>query len=150
MEELGIVKQVLDQKVEVEIDPSNACGNCANKSACHLDEYGTKRTLVANSLLEVHTGDWVQVEVKSANAIFSAFLIFIFPIICLGSGFLVGSQFGQKWGILASLIGFILGLLIVHQLDKWIGRKKSFQPRITKIVQQCTPPDQPLSLSEKK
>jgi sigma-E factor negative regulatory protein RseC len=142
MEELGIVKQVLDQKVEVEIDPSNACGNCANKSACHLDENGTKRTLVANSDLEVKTGDLVQIEVKTGNAIISAFLIFIFPILCLGCGYILGSQFGQKWGILASIIGLVVGLLVVHQLDKWIGNKKSFQPSIVKVLDQCSLPNQ--------
>jgi len=142
MEEIGLIKKVDKNQVEVEIDPSNSCGSCANKSVCHLDDNGTKRILIANTNITVETGDLVQVEVKAGNAIFSAFIVFIFPLLFLGAGYIYGSLFGQGWGIFASFLGLGIGLLFVHKIDKWFGKKKSFQPFVSKLLQKCPLPDQ--------
>lgn len=142
MEEIGLVKKVDNNQVEVEIDPSNSCGNCSSKSVCHLDANGTKRILIVNSDIKVDIGDLIQVELKARNAIFSAFIIFILPLLFLGVGYIYGSHFGQGWGIVASFIGLGIGLLSVHKIDKWFGKKKSFQPFVSKLLQKCPLPDQ--------
>jgi sigma-E factor negative regulatory protein RseC len=140
MEDFGVVKDIFTGKVEVEIDPSNACGNCASKSFCHLDEGDNKRTLVARCEIDVKLGDLVQVELGTGNAIFSAFLIFIVPLILMGLGFVLGSRFSEGWGILAAVIGLVVGFLFVRLSDYFIGRKESFQPQVTKILDDCPLP----------
>ena len=134
MEDIGVVKNIFTGKVEVEIDPSNACGSCSNKSVCHFDEGDNKRTLVAQCEIKVKLGDLVQVELGTENAIFSAFLIFLVPLIFLGIGFVFGSRVSEGWGILAAILGLVVGFLMVRLFDFFIGRKKSFQPQITKIL----------------
>ncbi len=134
MEDIGVVKNISGLQIEVEIDPGNACGNCVNKSVCHLDEDRAKRTLYAGSEIEVKPGDTVQIKIEAGNVMFSAFLIFIFPLICLGIGYIIGAGYSQSWGIFASFLGLGSGFLLVRFVDLRIGGRKSFQPRITKIL----------------
>ena len=57
MEEIGIVKNIVSGKEEVEIEPSNACGDCVNKSICHLDQGDNKRTLLAKFDIKLKSGE---------------------------------------------------------------------------------------------
>ncbi len=134
MEDIGVVKNISGNRIEVEIDPGNACGKCANRSACIPDEDGSKRTLMARSDIEVNPGDTVQINIEAGNVMFSAFLIFIFPLICLGFGYIIGVKYSQSWAIYGSFIGLGLGFILVWLIDLLIGKKKSFLPIITKIV----------------
>lgn len=134
MEDIGVVKSISGKEIEVEIDSNNACGKCANRSACIPDEDGSKRTLLARSDIEVNPGDSVQINIEAGNVMFSAFLIFIFPLICLGFGYIIGIRYSLSWAIYGSFIGLGSGFLLVWLIDLKIGNKKSFFPIITKIV----------------
>lgn len=148
MEETGIVTRVSPGGAEVEIDPSNACGQCQSKSVCHLDENGVKRTLKVQSGVRVGVGDLVRVEMDPGRAVFSAFLIFIFPLFCLGIGYFLGSRVSEGWGIVAAFLGLGGGFLLLRFIDVRVGTKGSFQPRITRVLEQCPYPSKDTNLHE--
>ncbi|HDL18765.1 MAG TPA: hypothetical protein ENH29_06905 [Bacteroidetes bacterium] len=134
MEDIGKVKKIENNRIEVEIDPNDLCGSCANKATCRIETENGKRTLLVQSETDVKEGDMVQINVSEGNAIISAFLVFIVPLIFLGIGYFVGAAWSRGWGILSAFLGLGFGLLVVRLVDRWIGDKQSFQPRITKIL----------------
>jgi sigma-E factor negative regulatory protein RseC len=134
MEDIGQVKNIEKKQIEVEIDPGDLCGSCANKAACQIEGESGKRTMFVQSEMDVKEGDMVQINVPEGSAVFSAFLVFIVPLIFLGAGYFVGAEWGQGWGILSAFLGLGFGLLVVRLVDRWIGAKASFQPHITKIL----------------
>jgi|Deesub1362B_J571_1020462.scaffolds.fasta_scaffold13028_1 positive regulator of sigma E activity len=141
MEEIGVVKKLISDLAEIEIDASNMCGTCANKSACHLVEGGEKRRLVVRNTAGAQVGDLVRVELEPRQAIFSAFMIFIFPVLLLGAGYFVGATFSEGWGVIGAVAGLILGFGITRLVDSVIKRKDRFQPYISEILETCPQPE---------
>ncbi len=136
MEEIGVVKEVRGGQAQIEIDPSNMCGTCVNKEACQLGESAVKRYLWAQNHAGARVGDLVQVELEEGKAVFSAFMIFILPVITLIGGYLLSRPFGEGWGIVGAFVGLGAGLLIVRFMDVFFGRQHNFQPLVTRILEQ--------------
>ena len=140
MEEIGVVKEIRGPQVQIEVDPSNMCGTCANKEVCQLGESTVKRYLWARNFVGAKIGDLVQVEVEPGKAVFSAFMIFIFPLITLLGGYLLARPAGEGWGVLGAFAGFGIGLLLMRVVDRSFGRRHNFQPFVTRILEHCPLP----------
>ncbi|HHM24008.1 MAG TPA: hypothetical protein ENJ23_03110 [Bacteroidetes bacterium] len=143
MEEIGVIKTIRGEQAEIEIDPSNLCGTCANKEICQLGESSVKRYLWARNPVGAGVGDLVQVEVEPGKAVLSAFLIFIFPLIALIAGYLLLRPAGEGLGILGAFGGFGAGLLLVRAVDRLYAGRKEFQPAVTKVLEHCPIPAVP-------
>jgi len=140
MEEIGVVTEVRNGEVQIEIDPSNMCGACAMKEACQLGNDSVKRHLWARNLAGAQIGDLVQIKLEEGKAVFSAFMIFIVPLIALAVGYLLARPFGEGWGVFGAFAGIGFGLLLVRLIDKYFGRKHNFQPFVIRVLEHCPLP----------
>ena len=75
-------------------------------------------------------GDFVEIVVKSGSRIFSAFMIFIFPLIFMIGAYFVSCDifhFSEKLCVLFSLVGLMIGGIILRLSDKKLAKKITFE-----------------------
>lgn len=140
---VGLVRQIKENGLaEVQTDRRNACGGCQSSDGCRacLSGGGKLLSQVLNPI-DAKPGDLVAIELKSGNLLRGAALFYIFPIVLLVIGVLLGASAGAVIGmtetgrgILFGLIGLCIGMALV----RWIAGSKTgmnwFSPRISKII----------------
>ena len=106
---------------------ADSCKNCAVSGICKLQDKVVK--FKVNNVEQFKKGDFVEVLVKSSSRIFSAFMIFIFPLIFMIGFYLIGNfvlHFKEGLSILLSFIGLFLGGFILKISDKKLGEKITY------------------------
>lgn len=124
MEQTVLVKRVLeDGSAEVLRVRESACsGDCHKCSGCG----SSQQTMVipAENPIGAKVGDWVVIEAKSGAVLKAAAMLYIVPLVLFIAGYLVGEHLWQR-GILVSLAGLVLGLILVKLLDRHMTNKGS-------------------------
>lgn len=131
MREKGKIKSIDDEKIVVELNTSESCQSCHLKGCCHAKS-GTSRVLhLENTQNGYQPDDWVEIETSPRSFLTAAFLVFLFPILlALIAYFIISFYVNSQKGIMAFWITFVVAELMVVFIDRSIGRKKRFQPRI--------------------
>lgn len=136
MEEEGRVIKTSGNIAKIEISPKSGCSHCEAKTLCSPS--GNKLYIEAINERGAKVGDMVKVEMSPKIAIFSAFLLFVLPIIVLSIGFIVFLSF-DKVGNLSIMGG--IGLMVIYFLflkkfDRRIAKIKKFKPVIKEILKE--------------
>ena len=127
-------KTDLAQIVKIESDSiyvkvvADGCKNCALSGVCKLEDK-VKKFNVTNPE-EYNVGDFVEIIIKSGSRIFSAFMIFIFPLI-----FMIGFYFAASYlfhlnenlSAILSILGLLIGGIILKLSDKKLGDKITYE-----------------------
>lgn len=137
MREQGIITKILGDKLaQVEFEAGAACAKC--KACCHLVETG-KMVVEARNEIGAKVGDKVEVHIPEKQVLTSAFLVYIFPLICLIGGYFLGIYLSRTLnifvdseilGIGVGFVGMVVAFWGMGAYDKIIAKKKS----LVKIV----------------
>ena len=91
--------------------------------------------------LAAKTGDRVVLSLKTVSLIKAAFLIYIFPILCMLAGALVGSYVAGRMGAnvsaMAAICGgsaFVVAILFIRFQGNRLGQKPDYRPKIVRII----------------
>ena len=124
MEQTVRVHRILeDGSAEVIRVRESACsGDCHKCSGCGSGQQ--TMVLRAENPIGAKAGDWVVIEAKSSAVLKAAVMLYIVPLVLFITGYLVGEHLWQR-GILVSLTGLVLGLVLVKILDKNMTKKGS-------------------------
>ena len=131
MREEGVVRREENGVCEVVVRRKTACGdNCAScGGACKMNF----QSVTAKNAVGAKAGDSVIIEMDSKKVLFSAFLVYILPILVFFIAF-----YGIQWldfgetvsgGIAAALTVVSFGITTVY--DRW--HKSDFLPTVIKI-----------------
>ena len=126
MKQKGVVKSVIRRKT--------ACGdNCASCGACRMKF----QTVTAQNPLGAASGDYVEIETDSKKVLFSAFLVYILPIMVFAAAFLTAQKLSAS-SIAASAAALCL-TAAVWGFAVWFDRrhKDDFIPIVTEIEQKA-------------
>jgi len=140
MTEIGRVKRIDGDRVLLQCKALASCHACANGS-CNVK--GRDLTATNSKSLKIEIGEYVEVYLPSSQAIFSGFLVFIFPLLLFFTTFLAMEKalgFGQGTAMLAGLGGLLLGFLFSYLVAKRYAKL----PEITRMVK----PDELLGVAE--
>ena len=87
--------------------------------------------------MEIHPGDLVEIETPTRGFLTAAFLVFIFPLILSMTAYLmIDGQTGNSGLATGGFFGcFILSEIIIKWIDRLIGGKKIFEPRIVRRLE---------------
>jgi len=126
----GIVKTVSGETCEVVVRRKTACGdNCAScGGACRMNF----QKVTAKNSVGAKAGDSVVIETESKKVLFSAFLVYILPILVfLVSYYCIQLRFHDKLagGISAVLTVISFGITVMYDRR----HKADFLPIIVKI-----------------
>lgn len=132
MKETAIVKSLEGKNCICSVMRKSACGeNCATcKATCSNREH----TFVAENCVGAAVGDNVIIEMGTKKVLYSAFLVYILPLVAflLGFSYILESGKGEME---SALWGLVLGAamwILVSFYGKW--RKEEFVPQVTEIV----------------
>ena len=132
MKETAIVKSVEGELCTCIIMRKSACGeNCAScKAACSSREH----TFSAKNLAGAKAGDTVIIEMGTKKVLYSAFLVYILPLVAFILGFAYFFESGKS-EIVSALWGLMTGA-IVWALVSFYGkrRKEELVPEVTEVV----------------
>ena len=132
MKEKGLVLEIAGETAKIEIKRTTTCKGC---SICRM---GSSDTMIA----EVENpggakgGDKVEMEVDTSSILKIAFIVYIFPIVGLIVGYLVGERItgSELVGICFGIGGLILSFRVIYWYDKRMKRERRLRSKIIRII----------------
>lgn len=113
MKNTGVITEIKGNKAKIKFIRESACGgNCESCSGCSTKPI----EIYIENTLNAKLYDKVEVETETGKILFSAFLLYIFPLIALVLSYLLSVRYLGE--ILSSFVGvlcFILSFLLVKK-----------------------------------
>ena len=134
MRQEGFVKSVSGELCEVVIRRKTACGdNCASCGACRMKF----QQVTAKNSVRAKSGDYVAIEMDSKKVLFSAFLVYILPVLVFSASFLTIQKINSSSLVILSVsAGLTLAAWgFATIFDR--RHKADFVPIVTEIEQKA-------------
>ncbi len=124
MEQIVRVQKVFpDGTAQVLRVRESACsGDCHQCPGCGAAQQ--KMLLTAQNPIGAQPGDQVVMEAESSAVLKAAVMLYILPVVLFIAGYLAGEWLWQN-GIVLSLVGLLLGFMLVGAYDRHISKKKT-------------------------
>lgn len=117
-----------------------ACGHCAEKNHCHMSGNDEEIEVEAANTINAKVGDIVVVSYNSTRLFLLAFFLYVFPIILMIIGALIGERVAAAYNgnpsAYAAVFGFglfFISMGIVKWKDHQARKTGKFRPEIIKI-----------------
>jgi len=145
--ENGIVTRATPDTAWVTTTRSAACESCSSKDSCGAGHHGSKEmTVSVKNTLGVETGDPVVIGMETRPMIVLSFLLYVFPIICLVIGALIGDSLAPILGVNDSLAAmtvaftfFAAAFLLLRKRQTRLSEKDGYQPFLVRKRPRITP-----------
>ena len=144
--EEGIVIKVGDRTAWVKTTRSSACNHCASRKSCQAGEQGKEMEVEVTNPVGAKIGDRIVLYFETASLLKAAFLLYVFPILCMLTGAALGHWLSPRYQINPSLgsaaVGFlslVLSFLLVKMRGDRLARKDNYKPRIVRILGRIPP-----------
>jgi len=140
--EEGIVTKIPQPgKVLVSTVRSGACSACTAKGMCQSVGGGGEAEVVAINSADARVGDRVVISFRTGSLLKAMFLLYIFPIICLLAGAVIGNNYAPYLqmdpSIPSAVIGFLFfaaAVVFVRTKSNRMAKKVEYQPKIIRIL----------------
>lgn len=146
--EEGIVLSATPTIARVKTKKSEACESCASRKSCGVMGGGNDMEVDALNTAGARAGDRVVLKFQTASLLKATFLLYVFPILCLLGGAIIGQQAGEHFSVDPSACSAVLGfaafglsILVVRIQGNAMGQKKDYQPSIIRIKQRPRQPE---------
>jgi len=90
--ENGIVTKSNPSIAWIKTTRSGACESCSSKGSCGTENHQKEMIITVKNTLNVNTGDYVVIGLETRPILFVTFLLYVFPIILLLIGALIGNS----------------------------------------------------------
>ena len=139
--EEGIVIKIDSNIARVRTTKSSGCESCTARSSCHAMESGNDMEVNAVNEAGAKVGDRIMLYFETGSLLKAAFLLYIFPILCMLFGAAAGHWFSirnhMNPSALAAATGFvflILSFAFVRSRANKLAENDRYQPKIIKIL----------------
>jgi sigma-E factor negative regulatory protein RseC len=148
-EEGVVIKQeTADGTAWVKTVRSGACESCSARASCRTGSDSNEMEVEAFNMVAARIGDRVLISIETKSLLKAAFLLYVFPIICMLAGAVVGQHIANGYGYNPSAVSAGCGFgffTLAFLLIKWQGGKlsgqKEYKPKIIRILKSA--PDTP-------
>lgn len=130
---IGLVTSVKDGTAQIHFLRGSACAHCG---AC-LTVGDSEMEISLPNTLGAKEGDRVMVDLSPKRVVQASLLAYAVPLVLLIAGVLVGSRIADWAGLILGVAACGLGYLILRIVEKKSAKKKSFQPTMTRILDDC-------------
>ena len=127
---IGLVTAITDGTAQIHFLRSSACAHCG---AC-LTVGDTEMEVSLPNTLGAKEGDRVVVDLSPKRVVQASLLAYAVPLLLLIAGVLIGSQYADWAGLALGVAACGIGYLILRIVEKTSAKKNSFQPRMTRIL----------------
>lgn len=135
IKENGIVTKANPSVAWVKTIRSAACESCASKKSCGTPGNLEEMIVSVKNTINVVKGDHVVVGLESRPMLFLTFFLYVFPIISLTLGAIIGDavapSFQKDPSLISMVMGFLffgLSFLIIRMKNNSLSKKKKFKP----------------------
>lgn len=136
---IGIVTELVGRDAKVRFLRSSACAHCG---AC-LTVGSSEMEITLPNTLGAKPGDRVAVDLSPKRMVQASLLAYAVPLALLIAGVLIGSRYADWAGLVLGVGACGIGYLILRVVEIRSRKKKSFQPRMERILDDGEePPDQ--------
>ena len=136
--EQGVVIRTFDRIAVVKTKRSEACEGCSAKDSC--DSKGNDLEVEAVNRIGAKSGDGVIIQIQTRPFLKATFLLYLFPILCMILGAVLGEKLAPRLGYDASALSaifsffcFFLSIWVVKAKGKKMGEDESYHPKIIRI-----------------
>ena len=119
---------------------SSACESCSSRNACQGNESGKEMEVEAINTAGAKAGDRIVINIKTSSLLKATFLLYVFPILAMIAGALVGQTVAVNKGSdpsgMSALMGFLffgLAFVIIRITGRRLSKNDSYKPEIIKI-----------------
>ena len=127
---IGLVTSVTDGTAQIRFLRGSACAHCG---AC-LTVGDSEMEVSLPNTLGAKAGDRVVVDLSPKRVVQASLLAYAVPLILLIAGVLIGSRIADWAGLALGVAACGIGYLILRVVEKTSAKKKNFQPRMTRIL----------------
>ena len=132
---------------------SSACESCTSKDSCGGDGPGKEMEVEALNTADARVGDRIVLNFKTSSLMKATFLLYVFPILAMLAGALIGQWVAQSRGSdpssMAALFAFGffgLAFVVIRLTGSRLAKNNSYRPEIIKVRNpQPRPSDDPLA-----
>ncbi len=134
--ENGIVTQANANMAWIKTTRTAACESCSSKDSCGTNHHGSQEmTVTVKNTLGVEKGDPVVIGIQSKPMLYLSFLLYVFPIILLLIGAVIGDSIGPSFDMdesaSAMIVGFLFfgaAFLVVRKKQAVMSEKDEYKP----------------------
>ena len=127
---IGIVTSVANGTAQIHFLRGSACAHCG---AC-LTVGESEMEISLPNTLGAKEGDRVAVDLSPKRVVQASLLAYAVPLLLLIVGVLVGSRYADWAGLALGIFACGIGYLILRIVEKKSAKNRSFQPRMTRIL----------------
>ena len=127
---IGLVTAITDGTAQIRFLRGSACAHCG---AC-LTVGDSEMEISLPNTLGAKEGDRVAVDLSPKRVVQASLLAYAVPLLLLIAGVLIGSRIADWAGLALGIGACGIGYLILRIVEKKSAKKKSFQPRMTRIL----------------
>lgn len=128
---IGIVTSVKGGAAQIHFLRGSACAHCG---AC-LTVGETEMEVSLPNTLGAKEGDRVVVDLSPKRVVQASLLAYAVPLVLLIAGVLIGSRYADWAGLMLGVGACGIGYLILRIVEKKSKKKNSFQPRMTRVLE---------------
>jgi sigma-E factor negative regulatory protein RseC len=140
--EKGIVTRVGSETAWVKTSRTSACEGCASRQSCHLkgnddDEMEVEALNDARAVV----GDRIVLRVASGALLKVSFMLYVFPVLLLILGAIVGQTLGpalqfdsSSFSLLLGGVCFLVAFILIRVRSSRMARKSEYRPRTVRIL----------------
>lgn len=123
--QIGIVKKFENGVATVAMDVQGGCAGCKMHGVCGTDGKNVEHVIPTD--LDLTIGDKVILYIDPGKRVFSALMLFIFPIVFMALFYYIASFFlPEGFAILFGFLGLIIAFVVNKIIDKVWGKKMTF------------------------
>jgi len=144
--EEGIVIRLDTRTAWVKTKKSGACESCKSQKSCNVMGGDDEMEVEAINAAGASVGDQVVIHFETASLLKAAFLLYVFPILCMFAGALFGREIAPviQLGVSASsaifgFLFFLVSIVFIKIKANKIGGQEQYRPRIIRIKKSKRP-----------
>jgi sigma-E factor negative regulatory protein RseC len=139
--EQGIVTKTDSSGAWVKTVKSSACEGCSARGSCH--SLGSSNDMEVKAINEVgaKVGDRIVLSLETSSLLKASFLLYVFPILLLIIGALIGQEIAPYIDFNPSGFSAIMGfsfffaaVLIIKAKANKMAKKNEYRPKVIKII----------------
>ena len=142
--EEGIVTKIESTTTAwVKTTKTEACKACAARNTCHSVGGGKEMEVEAINHAGAQVGQKVVLSFDTSPLLKATFLLYVFPIIAMIAGALLGQQLAPNFDFDASFLPAIFGfsffgltILFVRSRGNKLAQKDEYRPKIIRVIGQ--------------
>ena len=127
---IGLVTSVTDGTAQIRFLRGSACAHCG---AC-LTVGDSEMEISLPNTLNAKEGDRVAVDLSPKRVVQASLIAYAVPLVLLIAGVFIGSQYADWAGLALGIVACGISYLILRIVEKKSAKSKSFQPRMTRIL----------------